>query len=74
MVSEFLGQVGCLVRLGDVLKAALVCSQDIRFNRDPAHCLGLQESHLQAPWPGVRNTTCELGSGWQVPTAACPSP
>lgn len=40
--SEFLGQVGCLVWLGDVLKALWVCSQDAR---SPGNTQGIRTLH-----------------------------
>lgn len=50
---EFLGQVGCLVGLGDLLTETWLCSQDVRSPgafRVPAHCIGLcSESSPTSP-------------------------
>lgn len=47
--SDFLGQVGCLVWLGDVLKAVRVCSQDVRSLGSIQDTSSLHQALLREP-------------------------
>lgn len=67
--SEFLGQVGCLVWLGDVLKALWVCSQDAR---SPGNTQGIRTLHWPFPWEPTHSPKAEGSRTPAMNRGRCP--